>query len=79
MKRDLKRAGATPLFRLAAAQKVFGVAPARFVAKRDRWRAAVLIPPHRRTAPYAARRRYPIIFIFIRLHATQIAAETLNR
>lgn len=27
---DLKRAGAPPLFRLSAAQKVFGVAPARF-------------------------------------------------
>jgi len=28
--KDLKRAGATPLFRLQSAQKVFEVAPARF-------------------------------------------------
>ena len=33
VKKSLKRAGATPLFRLPAAQKVVGVAPARFSRK----------------------------------------------
>ena len=33
--KTLKRAGATPLFRLRAAQKVIGVTPARFWANHD--------------------------------------------